>query len=64
MCKNKGKHYTDVVDIITLVPLSPRTSDVAVAVHQLVTLADAMTPVKVLHQLVTLAFISVFPYQM
>ena len=55
MCKNKGKHCTNVADIITLVPLSPRTSDVAAA--------DAMTTVKVLHQLVTLAFISVFPYK-
>ena len=62
MCKNKGKHCTNVVDVITLVPLNPRTSDMTAAdamtpkkvLHQLVTLADAMTPMKVLHQLVTL----------
>ena len=55
VCKNKGKYCTNIVDIITLVPLSLRTSDMAVA--------DTMTPVKVLHQLVTLAFISIFPYK-
>ena len=61
MCKNKGKHCTNVVDIITLVLLSPRTSDVATAnamtlvkvLHQLLTFADAMSPVKGLHKLVT-----------
>ena len=67
MCKNKGKHCTNVVDIITLVLLSLRTSDVAAAdamtlvkvLHQLFTFADAMSPVKGLLKLVTLAFISV-----
>ena len=67
MCKNKGKHCTNVVDVITLVLLSPRTSDVTAAnamtlvkvLHQLLTFADAMSPVKGLHELVTLAFISV-----
>ena len=61
MCKNKGKHCTNIVDVITLVLLTPRTSDVATAdamtpvkvLHQLVTLADAMTPMKGLHKLVT-----------
>ena len=60
MCKNKGKH-TNVVYIITLVLLSPRTSDVATAdamalvkvLHQLLTFGDAMIPVKGLHELVT-----------
>ena len=69
--QEQRKQCTNVVDIITLVPLGPRTSDMATAdamtpvkvLHQLVTLADTMTPVKVLHQLVTLAFISVFPYK-
>ena len=67
MCKNKGKHCTNVVDIITLVQLSLRTSDVATAdemtlvtvLHQLLTFADAMSPVKGLHEFVTLTFISV-----
>ena len=61
MCKNKGKHYTNIVDIITLVLLSPRTSDVTTAdamtlikvLHQLLTFADAMSPMKGLHKLVT-----------
>ena len=67
MCKNKGKHCTNILGIITLVLLSLRTSDVATAdvmtlitvLHKLVTFADAMTPMKGLHKLVTLAFISV-----
>ena len=50
-----------IVDVITLVPLSPRTSDVATAdamtlikvLHQILTFTDAMNPVKVLHKLVT-----------
>ena len=61
MCKNKGKHCTNVVDVITLVLLSPRTSDVAAAyamtliklLHQLLIFADAMSPMKGLHKLVT-----------
>ena len=61
MCKNKGKHCTNVVYVITLVLLSPRTSDVAAAdamtlikvLHQLLTFADAMSPIKGLHELVT-----------
>ena len=64
---NKGKHCTNVVDIITLVLLSLRTSDMATAdamtlitvLHQLLTFADTTSPVKGLHELVTLAFISV-----
>ena len=67
MCKNKGKYCTNFVDIITLVLLSPRTSDVAAAdvmtlikvLHQLLTFADAISPMKGLHKLVTLVFISV-----
>ena len=67
MCKNKGKHRVNVVDVITLVLLSLRTSDMATAdtmtfvtvLHQLLTFADAMSPMKGLHELVTLAFISV-----
>ena len=66
MCKDKGKHCTNIVEVINLVLLTPRTSDMAAAdamtpmqvLHQLVTLADAMTPMKGLHELVTLAFIS------
>ena len=61
MCKNKGKHCTNVVDVITLVLLSPRTSDVTTAnamtlvkvLHQLLTFADAISPMKGLHKLVT-----------
>ena len=61
MCKDKGKHCKNVVDIITLVLLSPRTSDVAAAdamtlvrvLHQLLTFADAMSPIKGLHKVVT-----------
>ena len=65
MCKNKGKHCTNIVHIITLVLLSPKTSDVVAAdamtlgtvLHQLLTFADAMSPmsqaVKWLHKLVT-----------
>ena len=60
MCKNKGKHCTNVLHVITLVILFPRTSDVAAAdamtlgtvSHQLLTFADAMSPVKGLHELV------------
>ena len=60
MCKNKGKHCTNVVYIITLVLLSPRTSDMAAAdamtlikvLHQLLTFADAKIPIKGLHKLV------------
>ena len=67
VCKNKSKHCTNVVDIITLVLLFPRTSDVVAAdamtlitvLHQLLTFADAMSPMKGLHELVTLTFISV-----
>ena len=61
MCKNKGKHCTNIVDVITLVLLTPRTSDMVAAdavtpikvLHQLLTLAAAMTPMKGLHELVT-----------
>ena len=50
-----------IVDIITLVLLSPRTSDMATAdamtlvkvLHQLLAFADAMSPMKGLHKLVT-----------
>ena len=75
MCKNKGKHCTNIVYIITLVLLSPRTSDVAAAdaitlvkvlhqlltfgLHNLVTFEDAMHPIRGLHEFVTLVFISV-----
>ena len=67
MCKNKGKCCTNVVYVITLVLLSPRTSDMATAdemtlikvLHQLLTFADVMIPIKGLHKLVILAFISV-----
>ena len=63
MYKNKGKHCTNIVDIITLVLLILRTSDVAAAdpmtpvkvLHQLLTLADVMTPMKELHKLFTFA---------
>ena len=61
MCKNKGKHCTNIVDIITLVQLSPRTSDMTAAdamtlvtvLYQLLTFVDVMSPVKALHELVT-----------
>ena len=61
MYKNIGKHCTNVVYIITLVLLSPRTSDVVAAdamtlikvLHQLLTFGDAMISVKGLHELVT-----------
>ena len=63
---NKGKCCKNVVYVITLVLLSPRTSDMATAdamtlklLHQLLTFADAMIPIKGLHELVILAFISV-----
>ena len=57
---NKGKHCTNVVDIITLVLLSLRTSDMATAdamtlitvLHKLFTFTDAMSPMKGLHKLV------------
>ena len=60
MCKNKGKHCTNIVYVITLVLLSPRTSDVATAdamtlvkvLHQLLIFADTMIPIKGLHELV------------
>ena len=59
--QKQGKSCTNIVDIITLVLLSPRTSDVATAdamtlvkvFHQLLTFADAMSPMKGLHKLVT-----------
>ena len=67
MCKNKCKCCTNIVDVITLVLLSHRTSDVAAAdvmtlikvLHQLLTFADAISPMKGLHKLVTLVFIFV-----
>ena len=60
VCNNKGKHCTNIVYIITLVLLSPRTSDLATAdamtlvkeLHQLLTFADTMIPIKGLHKLV------------
>ena len=63
MCKNKGKHCTDVVRHHQLNDTVTRTSDVAAAdamtpvkvLHQLVTFANAMTPKKGLHELVTFA---------
>ena len=56
----QSKHCTNVVDIITLVLLSLRTSDMATTdamtlitvLHKLLTFADAMSPVKGLHKLV------------
>ena len=61
MCKNKGKHNTNVAHVIILVLLSTKTSDMVAAdamtlgtvLHQLLRFADAMSPVKGLHKLVT-----------
>ena len=60
MYNNKGKCCTN-VDIITLVLLFPRTSNMVTAdamtlvkvLHQLVTFPDAMSPVKGSHKFVT-----------
>ena len=53
MCNKTGKHCANVVSHHQFSDINPRTSDVIAD--------DAMTPVKVLQQLFTLAFFSSCP---